>query len=426
MSKTSQDRDRQRLTCPFCSLLCDDLRAEQIADPARLSCPLARERYTKVLAETAGDAYVNGNPVGPRAAIEAASMLLRGASRPLFGGSSGDVAAMRALLGLAETTGGIVDHLHAPAMLRNLQILQSNGWMSANFGELKQRADLVVVLDSDLFARHPRLIERFIAPDASLHKGSHRPPQVITIGGPAMDLPDSIAAQHVDIELEHLGEMLNVLRCLLHERPLENSAIAPATIERLRPLLAAMREAHYGMVMWSAQSFDFEHADLTVHAAVELVAELNQHTRFACLPLLAGDGAATLQQVAAWKCGFPVRIGFDYGGPVYDPYHHDPARLLANGEADLLFWLSSFQDAAPPQCDLPTVVLGRPQSAHAEAVDVFIPVGTPAIDHHGYLFRGDGNAVIPAQGVRDIGLEDAATVLRAILHECTNMPKVVG
>ncbi len=426
MTNSNEDRDRQRLTCPFCSLLCDDLRAEQIEDPASLPCALARERYTNVLAETAGDAYVNGSPVEPQAAIEAASILLRGASRPLFGGSSGDVAAMRALLDLAETTGGIVDHLHAPAMLRNLHVFQSNGWMSANFGELKQRADLVVVLDSGLFARHPRLIERFIAPAASLHEGSQRPPQVVTIGGPAMDLPESIAAQHVDIELENLDEMLNVLRCLLHERPLERSAIASATIERLRPLLACMREAHYGVVMWSAQSFDFEHADLTVHAAVELVAELNQHTRFACLPLLAGDGAATLQQVAGWKCGFPVRIGFDYGGPVYDPYHHDPARLLANGEADLLFWLSSFHDAAPPQCDLPTVVLGRPQSANAETVDVFIPVGIPAIDHDAYLFRGDGNTVIPAQRVRDIKLDDAARVLRAILHERTDTSEVVG
>ncbi len=426
MTKPSEDRDRQRLTCPFCTLLCDDLRAEQIEDPARLSCPLARERYTEILAETASDAYVNGSPADLRTAIEAASMLLRGARRPLFGGSSGDIAAVRALLDLAESTGGIVDHLHAPAMLRNLQIFQSTGWMSANFGELKQRADLVVVLDSGVFERHPRLIERFIAPDVSLHKGSQRPPGVVTIGGPAMQLPDSIAAQHIDVGLEHLAEMLNVLRCLLHERPLEDSAVAPATIELLRPLLARMREAHYGMVLWSAQSFDFEHADLTVQAAVELVAELNQHTRFACLPLLAGDGAATLQQVAGWKCGFPVRMGFDYGGPVYDPYHHDTARLLASGEADVLFWLSSFHDAAPPQCDLPTVILGRPQSANAETADVFIPVGVPGIDHDAYLFRGDGNTVIPAQRLRDIGLDDAAALLRAIRDEYTNMPEAVG
>ena len=424
MNQPSEDRDRQHLTCPFCTLLCDDLRAEHIEDPPRLPCPLARDRYSGVLAETAGDAHLKGRPVDRKTAIEAASTLLRGARRPLFGGSSGDVAAVRALLDLAESTGGIVDHLHAPAMLRNLRTFQSNGWMSANFGELKQRADLVVVLDSEVLVRHPRLVERFIAPDASLHNHSRRPPEVITIGGPPARLPDSISAQHFDVELQHLGEWLGTLRCLLHERPLEDSAIAPATLELLRPLLGRLREAHYGIVLWSAQSFDFEHADLTVHAAVELVAELNQHTRFACLPLLAGDGASTLQQVAGWKCGFPVRIGFDYGGPVYDPYHHDTARLLASGEADVLFWLSSFQDAPPPS-GLPTVVLGRPQSQSAAQADVFIPVGLPGIDHDAYLFRGDGNTVIPARAVRDIGLDDAAALLRAIRNECTNTSEAV-
>src|SRR5690606_27496846 len=100
-----------------------------------------------------------------------------------------------------EGCGGVVDHLHGEAMARSLRIFQSSGWMSAGFGELHQLADLVVVLDGDVLARHPRLVERFIAGGDTVHAGHERPPKLIVLGGPAPTLPDGLSVHHVPCAL---------------------------------------------------------------------------------------------------------------------------------------------------------------------------------------------------------------------------------
>jgi len=67
-----------------------------------------------------------------------------------------------------------------------------------------------------------------------------------------------------------------------------------------------------------------------------------------------------------------------------------------------------------PETKCPTIVLGGPRSA--VDADVFIPVGTPGVDHPGNLFRTDSVVSLPLKAVRESPLPSAATVLHRIIE----------
>ena len=136
--------------CPFCGLLCDDLRiavSERTATVLANGCTKSRRLFS---AASGADAtpLVNGKPATMEVAAGKAAAILRDARRPILISAGTDVAGMRALLELAEQTGGIIDHLAGDAMMRNLLVLQDTGWISTTLTEVRNRADLLIVADT--------------------------------------------------------------------------------------------------------------------------------------------------------------------------------------------------------------------------------------------------------------------------------------
>ena len=68
----------------------------------------------------------------------------------------------------------------------------------------------------------------------------------------------------------------------------------------------------------------------------------------------------------------------------------------------------------PPETTLPTIVVGRSGMTFAKEPTVFIPVGTPGIDHAGHAFRMDNVVAIRLKKLRDSGLPSTAEVLNTI------------
>ena len=91
--------------------------------------------------------------------------------------------------------------------------------------------------------------------------------------------------------------------------------------------------------------------------------------------------------------------------------------MLDSGEADALVWVQAFNvKAVPPETSIPTIVVGRSGMTFAKEPDVFIPVGTPGIDHAGHGYRMDNVVAIRLKKLRDSGLPSTAEVLNAIEH----------
>ena len=89
--------------------------------------------------------------------------------------------------------------------------------------------------------------------------------------------------------------------------------------------------------------------------------------------------------------------------------------MLNNGEADALVWVQAFNSAQHRQKRaLPTIVIGRSGMTFDTEPAVFIPVGTPGIDHAGHAYRTDNVVAIRLKKLRDSGLPSTSQVLQAI------------
>ena len=64
---------------------------------------------------------------------------------------------------------------------------------------------------------------------------------------------------------------------------------------------------------------------------------------------------------------------------------------------------------------MPTIVLGTPGLKLHATPDVFIPVGTPGIDHAGRLIRVDNVVSMPLKDLGRSDLPSAAKIVTAIL-----------
>ncbi|TCJ11894.1 hypothetical protein EZJ19_13595 [Parasulfuritortus cantonensis] len=393
--------------CPFCGLVCDDLSVDLPG------CPRAVQLST---APALGVARSNGSEVDTAAAVAAAAAILRGARRPLVAGLACDVTGHRAALDLAERTGAVVDHMNGAGQFRNWLAFQDGGWMSTTLSEVRNRADVVVLAGTDATA-FPRFFERCLAPESQFGELSRR---VIVLGDSHSFPPERLAgtALAIPIAKERLGELCAALRARLAGRLVAAGTVAGMAPEQLDALLATLRAARYGVLAWNAAELDFPDADLAVRAMADLVTDLNRVGRWAVLPLGGSDGDTSAAQVCTWRTGYPLRVGFEAGGPHYEPLSHETGRLLAMGGVDALLWISALDpERRPPETDCPVIVLGRPDMTFERPPAVFIPVAVPGLHHAGFLHRMDGVVALPLSARTATGLPAVAQALAAIAKE---------
>jgi formylmethanofuran dehydrogenase subunit B len=323
---------------------------------------------------------------------------------------------MRAVSRLADRCGAIVDHMNSTAGLRNLMVLQDSGWITTTLSEIRNRADLVLAAGTDVVSRFPRFFERCLASRKTLFS-ENRQCDLIFLGRGAPEglNPVDPAPQVIPCDVPRLNEAFGVLRALVAGRSLRAAEAAGRPISVWRQLAERMQAARYGVVVWVAPDLDFPHAELTVQTLCELVKDLNKTTRFSCLPLAGSEGDLTADNVLLWQTGYATRTSYAQGQPAHDPYHYSTARLLQSDGADLLFWISSFSESrTPPPTSIPTVVLGRAGMGFEREPAVFIPVGTPGIDHAGHMFRADRVVALPLARLRESALPSVAEAISAI------------
>jgi formylmethanofuran dehydrogenase subunit B len=408
----------RNVSCPFCGLVCDDLVVADGGGRLKVranGCGMAAGAFERVI-PAAAQPRIGGRPGTLAEAVGEAARLLHDARQPLLAGLATDVAGARAVGRLADRCGGVLDHMNSPAAVRNSLVMQDTGWITTTLSEVRNRADLLVIADTDIVTRFPRFFERCISNQETLF-GENRHCEIIFLGP---ELPEEMTASGLTVKVvpcdtRRLHEAFGTLRALVAGRQLQATVVAGVPLREWQELADRMQAARYGVVTWAAADFDFPHAELAIQAICELVKELNRATRFSCLPLGGSEGDLTADSVQLWQTGYGSRTACGSGHPVYDPYHLSTARLLQSGEADVLVWISSFNEArTPPACPARTIVLGRPGMTCVREPEVFIPVGTPGVDHAGHLFRMDRVVALPLQRLRESSLPSVDEVIGAI------------
>lgn len=406
--------------CPFCGLLCEDAEARPapgggIAVSARV-CELGRKGYARQGADGIGSALLAGQPATLQQAVDAAARILDNAAQPLIGGLATDVAGMRAAVELADRCGGVLDHANSGAKFRNLQAFQDRGAITTTLSEARNRADLFVVVGSDIGRRFPRYFERAAAPQETLFGLKNEDRRSVFIGGtPAPGAPGPV--ESIPCSTADLPDVLSALSALVAGATLQSASAGAVPMDALRALARRMAAARYGVLVWAAADLDLPHAELAVLALNRMLVTLNRTTRFSAMPLAGTEADLTADAVLLWQVGFPYRTGFASGHAEYDPVLYDARRLVARREIDAVLWVSTLSDLEPPaSAGAPLVLLAGPGSAHAKRADVYIPVGTPALDHGSHLVRTDKVVTLRIAAARPSGPPAAAAVLRSILE----------
>lgn len=452
MGENAETKTYENVTDPFCGILNDDLRIERTGTKLKVLNENAEQSAAGFERELPpASPLVDGKEVSLDEAIAAAAGLIREAQLPLYGGLATDVDGARAAISIADRTGGVLDHALSEAQFRNFNVLQRSGWMMSTLTESRNRADLFVIVGTDVHKLHSRFFERIVCPPESMFDEPAAKRTVIFVGE-GLDMSAATGPRVADVinlpcKQDEITDVLLALRARLRGADLTQSAPAAESQAPKRPGLFASllgqdrgepapagertiaglklseidalaercKTANYGVMVWAPPGLNFPEADLAVQAICEVVRDLNETTRFAGLSLGGNEGAVTAAAVSGWQTGYPSRISFASGAPDYDSYRYSIGRMLADGEGDLLVWIASFAThIVPPDTQLPTIVLGTPGLQLKQQPKVFIPVGTPGVDHAGLLVRCDNVVTLPLKDLNRSQLPRAADVLAAI------------
>lgn len=408
------------VACPFCGLVCDDLELARDETGLRVTkngCEKAIAGFERKV--DGASPQVDGRSVDLEAAIRAATDLLRAARLPLYGGLGTDVDGIRAVMALADKSGGVVDHALSEGQYRNFRVLQTRGWITTTLTEARNRADLFVIVGSDLHKLHPRFFERIVNVEASLFAEAPPKRTVVFLGkgldqsavkGPRIGEVITLAS-----DLDRVGEIVAALAAEIRGAPLAGDSVAGVPVADIQALAARCQAAAYPVFVWAPPSLNFPNADLVVSTVSDLVKDLNVKGRAAGLALGGNEGAISAGAVCSWQSGYPLRVSFHSGKPDYDFTRYAIPRMLAAGEGDVLLWIASFTpDLGPPATRIPTIVLGTPGIRLASPPKVFIPIGTPGADHAGRIIRVDNVVSLPLRNLGRSSLPRAADILSAI------------
>lgn len=407
MSEASAARG---IACPFCGLACDDL----LVGPAGVDTRGCAKAAAGFAAQSVSrEPRIGGERATLAQAIEVAAGILRDARLPLISGLSVDLAGARALLALADRCGAVVDRWQSGAQLDTQAVVQRAGAFTATFGEVANRADVVLILGNDPTRQYPRLGERLLANPTPLYRAG--PPSVIHVGPPgAVPSRVPLVAQ-VPVEAPRLLDALRALSALIDGRRAAGGTAPDLPLAQLGDLAGRLNDARYGAIVWDTADFVAGEGDLCVAMLLRILRSLNRKTRCIGLPLGGNGNGQGVAQAMLWQAGWPSRLSFAGDAPAHDPWRFDAERLLSVGEADALLWTSTFTAAPPPVAAVPTIALVAPNVVLHTAPAVDIRVGVSGVDHGGTIVRADTVIAVPLSAARPSDLPSVASVVAALL-----------
>jgi formylmethanofuran dehydrogenase subunit B len=384
-------------TCAGCGCACDDIEAT-VAD-GRLSVTRTCALGDAWFAERAAGpvASVEGRAASLEEAADAAAAILRGARAPLVYGLGGvSCEAQRQAVALAEAVGAIVDPGGGSGAGLAYQAIGSS---TATFGEIRDRAGLVVVWRADPAATNPRLLGRLRLDRAA--RGAR--PLVVVDAERTATAAEADAFVEVDTARDF--EALWALRALVAGAPLDRDRLGEPAVDDLAERLR------------SAEHVAFLHGaldELVALALFSLVRDLSRERHAVTLSVRGEGNARGAEDVMAWQTGFPAAVSFARGHPRANPGELSAATLLERGEVDAALVIGDDAlERLPGLRELPTVVVDTRDTETAKAARVAFATAADGIDVAGTAHRMDG-VPVPLRALLDGDRPTAEDALAAM------------
>ncbi|HEX7292699.1 MAG TPA: formylmethanofuran dehydrogenase subunit B [Conexibacter sp.] len=417
----SPEREITLATCAGCGCLCDDIEVELRdgrLERASNLCPLGDDWLAGRMDAAGPVARIDGREAELDDALDLAASMLDQARSPLVYGLAGtSVEAQREAVAVAEAIGAVID---PSGTARDGPLGAGSttaGWSTATFGEVRDRAQIVVVWRADPAVSHPRLLERLRLDRAARAADRGRRTLAVVDASPSRtgDEADEVVALAPSLDLEALWAM----RAMARDLPLEPQHTAHLPMRSLHDLIERLRDCDHAAVLFGAGLTAAAGGSANVHALNALVRDLGRETHVVALPLRSEGNALGAEDVLAWQTGYPAAVSFASGHPWSDPSVLSAATVLARGAADaaLIVAADALRDLPPPAVHhlrrLPMIVIDARATDTADAARVAFRSAGAGIHVAGTAHRMDGVPVALRAPLRSARPGEEA-ILRAI------------
>src|SRR4051812_41055801 len=404
---------RERATCAGCGLVCDDIEAV-VGDDGGIerlirTCPLGDAWFADRVAPSAPLARLDGREAQLEAALDEAAAILPRARAPLvYGLGRTTCETQRAAVMLAEAIGATIDPAGPQLDGTSGLAFQARGASTATLGDVRDRAEVVVLWRADPVTTHPRLLERLRLP------GPDRELVVV-------DAQRTATAEQADtfVELEADGEVeaLWRLRALVQDEKDDDSPLGT--------LAARLRGCRNGAIL--------HHVRGTVEALAlgALVRDLARATHVVSVTLRHEGNAAGAEDVLAWQTGYAAAVSFATGHPRANPGGLSAAAVLARGDpaAALVVGSDPLGHLPPAAAErlraIPFVSIDARDTATAGAARVAFTTAAGGVHRPGVAHRLDGVPVPLRAPLRSERPSDEE-VLAAIAERLARPPEALA
>ncbi|MFH1821322.1 MAG: formylmethanofuran dehydrogenase subunit B [Methanobacteriota archaeon] len=388
------------VVCPYCGCLCDDLEVtveDGVVTDLKHACAASRSRFlnheknrAKPMVRKKGELI----EVPHEEAVDRAIEILRGADYPLiYGLSSTECEAQRLANELGEIIGGTVDNTssvcHGPAILAT----QAIGIVKCTLGEVKNRADLVVFWGCNPTEAHMRHLERYSTSKGLFTKEGRKSRTIVTVD--VRKTPSAMASDiFVKVEPGRDFELISALRAALKGHEIGDAA--GLSSQFIKELAGKLKSCKFGTLFLGVGLTMSSGKHMNVDAALNLVKDLNDHTKFTIIPMRGHYNVAGADEVSLWQTGYPYAVNFSRGYPVYNPGEFSAVDVLARKECDAALIIASDPVANFPLkasehlAKIPTIVMDPKVSMTSLISEVVIPTATAGIECEGTAYRMDG------------------------------------
>ncbi len=415
----------ENATCLACGCLCDDLalvvESGRLVE-ARRACEKGQRHLLadRSARATRPQATIQGQPATREEALRQAEGLLSQASAPLVLGLTFATIEDQALaVALADRLGATLDPARSADTLPRLLALQRVGRVSATLGEVRNRADLVVFWGADPLTTHPRHLERYSVEPSGRFVPEGRADRQVLVIGPEGTPTASVVDQVLPIPEQGYLPALSVLRVLLRQARLDAEQVQSAcgvSLTSLQELADRLRSARYGALFLG----DGPASSACIEAALLLVRDLNEFTRFVTLNLGSPGNLTGAEAVLGWQAGSGRSTDFSRGIPRFLPQDASAEARLLSGSADAAVivcddpsaWLS--EEARARLDQIPTLWIDPDATDPGRSVSVGIACAEPGVDAAGTVMRTDGVS-LPLRPALPSSRPSASELLRALL-----------
>ncbi len=322
------EEGNKQIVCGGCELLCDDVTAQSIESGT--GCIVADDWFAH--SELQPESMIDGKNAPLTEAIVMASQRLLSARRTLITGLvSTTLDTIQIACALAECIHASIDANASENSLLSAPTVIRVGDVTADFEELRDRADLAIFWGCDPRASYPRFIERFIQPvprDASR--------RTISVG-PTPALPPSSHDLHFSVPEDQLVSLARIVNAQAEKKATSKSF---SDLENIANQLTKSIDAARCVGIISTKTV--EQTGLVGWSLTHLIRSLAHQKPSFGIRLNAGADAgggncAGASTVCTWRFGSPGAIPVaSSAGSEFLPAEADAQRLIERDEVDCI------------------------------------------------------------------------------------------